>query len=265
MRCKKERKKKKFKLFIVGYISVIAFLLLSCTSKPPKILNLNWNLYLYNDLTSNERYEALSIFVNVDDPDGIDDIEKIYIINDNKELFWKLDDTNWVEKKNGASTWLGSNRLVTTTKRNLPRGNYRVMMYDFGGNSVEREIDIDSSLVKLEQIKFPTSNIEKTTIFGLNIPTSMLKNAEIWIYQDGKFITSYQFTHNTIDIKQILKTKRTLTRGFEFEIYYYNTKYKVHLLTGPFYFEPTDLSLQEKDSQKPTKNKSKTNTEVMKK
>ncbi len=232
MKLKNKGKKKS----LPSLVLIPLFLLVACASKPPEILQTTWNIYVYQNRINNTRYEALSLFLNLNDPDGIDDIEKIYLINDNQELFWKLDDNNWIKKKIGTVTWIGSNKIVTINRKTFPRGTYRVTVYDFGGNSTEKSIFIDTPVINITRIVFPTVTV-KGPIITLNEKRSRITGAEIWIYQDKKFITSYPFRNKKIDITRIAKNKSFLVNGFEFELYSYNPKYNIYLLTGPFYSE----------------------------
>ncbi len=230
-------KNKGKRIFFLTLFAIPVLLLFhSCASKPPQILQLTWNIYAYRDRINSVSYEALSLFLNLNDPDGIDDIEKIYLINDTKELFWKLDDTNWIKKKVGSATWIGSNKIVTTDRNMFPRGNYRIMVYDLGGNSAETSLSVDTPIIKIARIIFPTATI-KGTMITLNERGNRVTGPQIWIYQDKKFIMSYPFKNRKIQVESLIKNKQLLANGFEFELYSYSPRYKIHLLTGPFYFE----------------------------
>ncbi len=231
----KSKKNKKNSFFFLFAISLL-FSLISCASKPPEILQTRWNIYAYLDRVTNTRYQALSLFLNLNDPEGIDDIEKIYLINDKHELFWKLDDSNWVKEKVGTSTWIGSNKIVTTDRKTFPRGNYRVIVYDFGGNSTETNIPIETPHINIAHITFPSVIIKGNTLF-LQDKRSRVTKGEIWIYRDKSLVISSAFRNKRIDITNLIKSKPILANGFKFELYSYNPKYKIHLLTGPFYFE----------------------------
>lgn len=115
------------------------FLLFSCSGSPPEIQGVTWQKLI--TVTNGKPVStALSIFVNVFDEDGNNDIESIYIINDNEELFWKLTPDDWSEKNIDSRLWIGSNGLLSLKGSSFPDGRYRVVVIDKGGERQVREI-----------------------------------------------------------------------------------------------------------------------------
>ena len=120
----------------------ISLFTLSCSGKPPEIMKINWQVNIEKSLDKKIVFESLSIFVEANDPDGIDDIEYLYIINDAQELYWELNENNWIKEKKGDETWIGSNHIVMPDGSSFPSGIYRIILRDIGGDSDEREISI---------------------------------------------------------------------------------------------------------------------------
>ena len=64
------------RILIPGIILLYAlFQLLSCTGEAPQIKQVFWQLNISHDPAVDRRGEYLSLFVHVDDGDGIDDID----------------------------------------------------------------------------------------------------------------------------------------------------------------------------------------------
>ena len=84
------------------------------------------------------REERLSFFASLKDEDGTGDIEYLYIIHDESELFWTLTLDNWVRRDEGKAVWLGSNGLAPGDDGLIPRGRYRAVVVDKAGERNER-------------------------------------------------------------------------------------------------------------------------------
>jgi hypothetical protein len=119
------------------YPLLFALLLPACVGKPPEILRLQWQLVLVSDQELGREFITLSLFVRPNDPDGFDDLAELYLINDEQELFWKLPSDSW-QKSAGTEPWIGSNGVRLPDGSPLPAGEYRVLLRDVGGDSVEQ-------------------------------------------------------------------------------------------------------------------------------
>ncbi len=83
------------------------------------------------------REERLSVFAAISDEDGVADISHIFIIHDESELYWELDSASWSQKEEGSRFFFGSNSLTAPPGEPLPRGSYRVLIYDLAGERSE--------------------------------------------------------------------------------------------------------------------------------
>lgn len=109
----------------------------SCAVKPPSLGSMEPRLVVVATDAEGHREERLSFFVSVADGDGIADIEYIYMVHDESELFWTLTADTWVRTDDGAGSWLGSNGLRSPDGV-MPRGSYRVVVVDKAGERDER-------------------------------------------------------------------------------------------------------------------------------
>lgn len=122
-----------------GQISVLmAAILSSCAVNPPGIVSTSHRLVVQALDGTGQREERLSFFASLQDQDGIGDIEYLYILHDQSELFWTLTLDNWIQKDEGDSVWLGSNGLEPGDEGLMPRGQYRAVVVDKAGERDER-------------------------------------------------------------------------------------------------------------------------------
>jgi hypothetical protein len=84
----------------------------------------------------------LSVFAAVDDPDGADDLEALYVAQDEASLVWKFNPDTWTKSQKDGTTWIGSNTIAMADGSPLPRGAYRVLVTDKAGESDERTFSL---------------------------------------------------------------------------------------------------------------------------
>ncbi|MFP4431273.1 MAG: hypothetical protein ACLFPV_08495 [Spirochaetaceae bacterium] len=125
-----------------GLVLALFFALSACTPRPPEILRVEGEVRLVTDRAAGQEYEQLSLFVQAEDPDGFDDLDEVVLLNDESGLFWRIDRSSWVVVRDGA--WMGSAGLTMPFLGSFPRGEYRVVIYDAGGNSEEEFLSIDA-------------------------------------------------------------------------------------------------------------------------
>jgi len=87
-------------------------------------------------------YESLSVFANVKDSDGPEDLEALWLVADGAELSWTMDASNWTRREEAGETWFGAAALAMPDFGALPRGEYRVVAADLAGRRVERPFDL---------------------------------------------------------------------------------------------------------------------------
>lgn len=169
-------------------LCILAFF--SCSGKPPSVANLKWYIVDRPMDQKKEPGQSLSLFAAVQDPDGIDDIEEFYLINDSSRLYWKLTADSWEKKEQDGNRWIGSNGFTLPSEGIFPDGNYRVLIVDSGGDSAERVIAVNQSskapigamTVKLEndrlevQGPFPASQILVLDANGQAVLSLSVKN-----------------------------------------------------------------------------------------
>ncbi|MCL2294254.1 MAG: hypothetical protein FWC36_05260 [Spirochaetes bacterium] len=156
----------------------------SCSESSPEINQIFWQITKFHDIENNIFYDRLSVFLEVYDEDGVEDIRTIYVIHDNEELFWKINEDNWVFKTFNNENWFGSNNIVMNDFSGFPFGRYRVIVIDDAGERAETTFTISSYDRRFNVNHFPSAVIENNVII-------FSANTEIaWFYnQDMRFMS----------------------------------------------------------------------------
>ncbi|MDR2760090.1 MAG: hypothetical protein LBB78_12010 [Spirochaetaceae bacterium] len=124
------------------WLGLMAFLFLSCSRAEPKISYGFMRLIYYQ--SSDRPQERFSFFVLPNDEDGIEDINELYLHYDREGLFWTLSAGDWISYESEGQTWIGSRGITMVDGETLPRGQYRAVIMDKGGERSERIFSFDA-------------------------------------------------------------------------------------------------------------------------
>ena len=216
-------------------LGVLLMLLLTCTGEPPEILRVFWQLNMVQDLEQNLSYQSLSIFVKPDDPDGFEDIEDLYLIHDEQELFWRLDVDSWAQSGTDQEIWIGSNSLKMPDGASFPAGEYRILLRDVGGDSAEQTIRLQ--LVSSREAKryLPTVTVGQGEIrVGGEAETY-----QVWAYDtSGRYVASFPISETPLRVQSITGSQPDLQGGFTFKVYGIVQDRNLGINSGPYYVKP---------------------------
>jgi hypothetical protein len=227
------------KLFFI-LIMVLA-LLIGCSDNPPEIIRVSWQVILFNDRESGLRYQKLSLFVQVKDEDGVKDIGALYLIQDDAELFWKLNEDTWELVNKGSETWIGSNALSMPKGEAIPTGKYRIFLEDLSGQNDVTFLNINNDNVNTTQAKIPEAYINGDKIFIQGIYDLY----ELWVYdKNNRFFTAFPIDKNGLKTEVITTKDETLKDGFSYYVYCTVKNNLFGILNGPYYFTPSEESVE---------------------
>jgi hypothetical protein len=119
----------------------VASLSISCGGKLPEVNAVEWRLES-RPSEQGSSFESLSVFGSIKDEDGIDNIEELWIVNDESAFAWKLTSAEWTKAAEGTDNWIGGSSLATPELDPLPRGNYRLVAIDAAGQKAELSFDL---------------------------------------------------------------------------------------------------------------------------
>jgi len=146
------RKNVKFTVFSAVFSAFFA-LFASCSTSKPEISYGFINLVLYEG--DSGPTEHFSFFVIANDADGIENLDELYLYHDKEQLRWKITSDEWITYTQDNKTWIGS-RSITIQEGSLPRGVYRAVLVNKGGERGERLFTYDTDV----RHPFPVITIE---------------------------------------------------------------------------------------------------------
>ena len=126
--------------FIILLVSIFA---ISCSRTEPRIpFGFMELIYYPGDTGPLERF---SFFIIAEDDDGIENLAEIRLIHDNYGLEWIIGSEDWVHYENEGKNWIGTRSISMQNNEILPRGQYRAVLYNKGGEKSERLFVFDAS------------------------------------------------------------------------------------------------------------------------
>ncbi len=96
---------------------------LGCSGKPPVLSRVFGRVIYVHDAATNTNRETLGVYLVASDPDGMENLSAFYVINDDAQLFWKVDSGAWVISTAEGETWIGTTSLAMPGSAASPRAN----------------------------------------------------------------------------------------------------------------------------------------------
>jgi hypothetical protein len=134
---------RRFKILLFISIIIISLLgALSCSRAEPEIAFGSLRLVYFQGAEGPE--ERFSFFVLPNDEDGIADLAELYLYHDREGLCWQLNSDDWVSYQSEGQEWIGSRAIAMFDGESLPRGQFRAVLVDKGGEQTERLFAFDA-------------------------------------------------------------------------------------------------------------------------
>jgi hypothetical protein len=122
-------------------ILIICVIFISCSKTVPEITFGFIQLVQYQNETGIEEY--FSFFIIPEDEDGIENLDELILYNDNEQLRWLVRSDEWVKLSENGKTWIGTRRIAIQRGMTLPKGVYRAVLINKGGEKTERNFTFD--------------------------------------------------------------------------------------------------------------------------
>lgn len=208
-----------------------------CSNKPPVISRVYARVIYQHDTATDATSEGLSVFLVASDPNGIENLSSFYVICDTAELFWKVDSTSWVSSTAEGETWIGSNNLFMPGGAAVPAGDYRVILQNAGGDTVEETFTVASRETSAAAAAYPTASVSEGAIhLG-----GAYQSADVWTYgKDGRFTATFAASRKGpgLDVQKMAAGVPALAPGFTFRVFANNAKGGYGALSGPYTVGP---------------------------
>jgi len=177
------------KILRIFLLSAFAYTV-SCTNSKPEISFGFLQLVLYQ--TEEGPKEQFSFFIIPEDEDGLENLDELYLYHDREQLRWQIKSDEWVTYTQGERTWIGT-RSIAAAEGRLPRGLYRAVLVNKGGESTERTFTFDSSV----RYPFPELVIEDGIY---TVRSNWPVNRLVCYDRSGNYIAEIKLTSLTGDV-----------------------------------------------------------------
>jgi len=141
--------------FLLCVLWAVLWLFSACSRTEPRLPYGTIKLVYYQGQPRPE--ERFSFFVIAEDDDGIENLDKLYLYHDKEGLRWMLSADDWITVEEDEKTWIGSRAIVMPNSETLPRGQYRAVLVNKGGERTERTFTFDAPTVP--RYSFPVFSI----------------------------------------------------------------------------------------------------------
>jgi hypothetical protein len=208
-----------------------ALLLGGCAGKPPSIARV-YARPVYQRGAGETATARLSVFLVANDPDGIEDLSAFYVINDDAELFWKVDSSSWIKATAEGETWIGTNALSMPDSGPVPPGTYRVVLEDQSGETTEMNFDIPVPSDLPAKATYPTATVSGDAI----TVSGPYASYEVWTYApDGTFLAGFPVPDPSkpLEVSRLIASNPLLAQGFTARAYAYNERGGYAVLSDP--------------------------------
>jgi hypothetical protein len=209
------------------------FIFAGCAGKPPVISRVYARAIYVREAGSGAAYETLGIFLVASDADGLENLSAFYVINDDAELFWKVESGAWATSTAEGESWIGSASLSMPGSARLPAGRYRVVLQDVGGSTVEDSVTIPERTVGAAEATYPSSSVTG----GIIKVSGPYASYEVWIYgTDGKFAAAFPAGGKSpaLELNTVTGTMPSLAAGFTYRVFAWDEKAGYGVLSGPY-------------------------------
>ena len=206
--------------------------LISCSGAVPEIGQLVWQVNFLRTPSESTVHQELSVFILIEDEDGIGDIEYIYLIHDETELFWKLNSADWTSKVLGGKNWIGSNSIRMNDRSILPAGNYRLVVIDKAGERDSRNFNITKSMLNTKNSEYLPRLIIDSNI----VIESKNSDNTLWIYDEKmEILKNIKIENGKISMDII--NNDTSNKARWVSIYSFDAEKGIGLIVGPYSFK----------------------------
>jgi hypothetical protein len=127
-------------LVVAGLVLVPLFF--SCSRSEPSIEYGFLELVYYQGEQGPE--ERFTFFIIPRDDDGVENLEELRLYHDREGLCWTLTGGDWIRYDEENRSWIGSRSIAMAAGEVLPRGQFRAVLVNKGGEKSERNFTFDA-------------------------------------------------------------------------------------------------------------------------
>jgi hypothetical protein len=139
--------------------------------------------------------EHFSFFIMPEDEDGIDNLDELYLYHDKEQLRWSIKSDEWQRYTHDGKEWIGT-RSFTDKEGSLPRGLFRAVLVNKGGESVERSFTYDGNV----RYPFPEIDISGSVY---NVNSQWPVNRFVCYDNAGNYLTTIILSSKTGSVSDL--------------------------------------------------------------
>jgi len=177
-------------IFLTALVLVLA---VSCSRTTPEITFGFIQLVLYQGERGPQ--EQYSFFIIPEDEDGMENLEELYLYHDREQLRWHIKNDEWISYTQDGKTWIGT-RSISVREGSLPRGVYRAVLINKGGEKGERNFTYDGDV----RYPFPEITVEDG-VFTINSEWPL--NRLVCYDRTGNYTNTVELSSLTGDVSQL--------------------------------------------------------------
>lgn len=213
------------------FLLVLILAAFSCSPSRPRILQTFSQLNYTWDKSWDAPSETLTLFVHPENTDGLEQIDSLYIVHDEGEVYWTLAPETWTRLDRPGETWIGGNLLRIPGVSLLPRGNYRVLLTTRSGEKERTTFTIDSEPLTSFAGTWPQLSVVRGEAFVSQAPPSYA----LWAYgTEGRLLTQIVMDLPRFPLEVIQANPAVSGSATRIWIYWMDEKLGVGVQTGPF-------------------------------
>jgi hypothetical protein len=198
---------------VILIFGLIVLLSVSCSKTKPEITYGFIALVCYQEETG--FHERFSFFIIPEDEDGIENLDELYLYNDREQLRWRIKNDDWVNFTKDGTAWIGTRSIAIQDNESLPRGQYRAVLVNKGGESTERNFSFDA------EVRFPFPSLEIDDGY-YTINSAWPSNRLICYDNEGRYVSTVdlQSLSGTVASLGMPSNVRTVALWAEDPVYY---------------------------------------------
>ena len=127
---------------VVCLLAVLILAAVACNRTVPEIAYGFIELVYYEDKP--KPLEHFSFFIIPEDDDGIENLADLYLYHDREQLRWHISGDDWITYTDNGKTWVGTRGIAVGEDESLPRGQFRAVLINKGGERSERNFSFDA-------------------------------------------------------------------------------------------------------------------------